>query len=52
MRLIRVETLFLIDRPVKLAFGTKFSGTEIYRELAIPAFGALIGFRYISGIGK
>jgi RHS repeat-associated protein len=42
----------LIDRAVNLAFGTKISGGEIYRELAIPTFGTLIGFRYITGIGK
>src|SRR5215208_4448667 len=42
----------LIDRAVNLAFGTKISGGEIYRELAIPTFGTLIGFRAITGIGK
>jgi len=42
----------LSDRAVNPAFGTKISGGEIYRELAIPTFGTLIGFRYITGIGK
>ena len=42
----------LTDRLVNLAFGTRISGGDIYRSLAIPTFGGIIGYRLITGRGR
>jgi hypothetical protein len=37
----------LTDRLVNAAFGTRVNGGDIYRSLALPAFGGLIVYRSI-----
>lgn len=42
----------LTDRLINLAFGTRISGGDVYRNIQIPAFGVLIGYRFVTGRGK